>query len=149
MAAASLIVPKSAVLLPPLASDEEILSLVKCWAEALAREDFEGAYDMTAHDPYYEWTPGLIRKVIEGYGSPEPHSCGPHKVTSLVEVKTSASLTPRHEVDRFDSPNPDGAIGEVWFDLPLDGEWSDLTATFGLQPLGGRLVLVLNQIHVF
>jgi hypothetical protein len=41
------------------------------------------------------------------------------------------------------------SVGEVWFDLPLDGSWSDLTATFDLQERGGALVLVLQEIHVF
>jgi len=58
-------------------------------------------------------------------------------------------LTPRHEVERFDSPTPAGDIGEVWFDLPLNGVWSDLTATFAIYPLEDKIVLALNQIHVF
>jgi hypothetical protein len=35
------------------------------------------------------------------------------------------------------------------FDLPLDGEWSDLTATFQIQSFDDVLHLILNEIQVF
>ncbi|KMW57419.1 hypothetical protein AIOL_002383 [Candidatus Rhodobacter oscarellae] len=35
------------------------------------------------------------------------------------------------------------------FDLPLDGEWSDLTATFEVMQVKEQFVLVLQDIHVF
>jgi len=142
-----LVVPNNAVLLRSSATDNDILSLVKRWVDALAREDYGSAYNMTAHEPYYEWTPQLIREVIEGYGLPDPHPDGPFKVTPLKSAK--GDLAPRHEVDRFDSPYASGAIGEVWFDLPLNDEWSDLTATFAIYRLDSNIVIALNEIHVF
>lgn len=102
---------------------------------------------MTAHEAYYEWTPKLVREVIEGYGLPDPRPEGPYKITPLKSA--GGELSPRHEVERFDSPTPAGDIGEVWFDLPLNGEWSDLTATFAVYPLEDKIVLALNEIHVF
>jgi hypothetical protein len=56
---------------------------------------------------------------------------------------------PRHKVDRYERGAPSGAVAEVWFDLPLNGEWSDLTATFGVHRAGDDLVLCLQEIHVF
>ena len=62
-------------------------------------------------------------------------------------------MTPRHEVDRWESPRRreggEEALGEVWFDLPLDGEWSDLTATFEVRRGEAGMWLVLREIHVF
>ncbi len=50
---------------------------------------------------------------------------------------------PRHEVDR------DGADrGFIWFDLPLNGEWSDLTATFWFMPSDDGTVIALDDLHV-
>ena len=43
----------------------------------------------------------------------------------------------------------DGTIvGSVEFDLPIDGEWSDLTAIFTLSEVEGSLVLSLEDLHV-
>jgi hypothetical protein len=54
---------------------------------------------------------------------------------------------PRHEVDR--DTLPDGQpFTSVWFDMPLNGYWSDVTATFDLDRDGEMLVLALEMIHV-
>jgi hypothetical protein len=66
-------------------TDEEILAFVDGWIDDLTRGDYSAAYARTAHDPYYDWSPALIRSVIEGYGLPEPHPSG-----------TTFSVTPRH-----------------------------------------------------
>jgi hypothetical protein len=55
---------------------------------------------------------------------------------------------PCHEVDRYEKA-ADDAFAEVWFDLPLNGECSDLTATFAVYPVGDELVLCLQEIHVY
>jgi len=39
-------------------------------------------------------------------------------------------------------------IGDIWYDLNIDGYASDLTATFFIQKRTDGLVLVLNDIHV-
>lgn len=142
----SLIFPPNAIWFPVSAGDEDLLAATGQWAEALAAGQYDKAYEMTAHDPYYRWTPALIRQVIEGYGLPEPHPRGPFQVTS----PDHATGEPReYIVERYDEPSAAGAIGEVRFDLPLNGEWSDLTATLAIYPVQGRLVLCLNEIHVF
>lgn len=40
-------------------------------------------------------------------------------------------------------------VGKVWYDLPLNGEWSDLTATFNILKSESHIVLELNEIHIF
>ncbi|MEM7601381.1 MAG: hypothetical protein AAF357_08185 [Verrucomicrobiota bacterium] len=133
------------------ATDEQILQIARDWAEALAREDFEAAYDMTGHDSYYQWTPELIRTVVTNYGSVEPLGDGSTcRVTPLNSAKGGPA--PRHIVERQSDPVDSSGtreVGSVWFDLPLDGEWSDLTATFEILSEDDELHLVLNEIHVF
>jgi hypothetical protein len=141
------------IVLPIDATDDAILSVVRKWVAALAAGDFETAYAMTAHDPYYRWTPERIREVIAGYGLPEPAPDGiVHRVTPM-ETAEQDDVRPVHEVVRWKGPRrTEGgrdAIGEVRFDLPLDGAWSDLTATFEIQRGADDIVLVLNEIHVF
>ena len=58
----------------------------------------------------------------------------------------SGGPSPCWEVDRFDGA--DGVVGSIRFDLPLDGEWSDLTATFDIVEEEGGLVLRLDDVHV-
>ena len=125
-------------------TDEEILSHIEEWVSALAEEDYESAYKRTKHDPYYEWTPELIKNVINGYGLPEPHPSGEtFKVTPIKEAKGE---TPRQEVDR--GPYDGDRFGYVYYDLPLNGEWSDLTASFRLEKQDKDLVITLEEIHV-
>lgn len=142
-----LIVPDTAVHLPPTAADADILGVADRWAAALAAEDYGAAYGMTAHEPDFAWTPALIGNVINGYGSPEPHPGGPFRVTDLETAKGGPA--PRHEVQWFDPVAIAGRLGVVWFDLPLNGAWSDLTATFAIWRPEDQIVLALNEIHVF
>ena len=128
---------------PP--TDIEILALVEAWVDDLVREDYNSAYSRTNHDPYYQWTPALIRSVVEGYGLPEPHRSG--EVFKVTE-RSKATGSPHYKmIER--NKIPDTCIAEVWYDLPLNGEWSALTATFRVIPSDGSWQIVLEQIHVF
>lgn len=131
---------RALTILPENASDAEILNAVRAWAALLAAEEYAAAFALVECRPH--WTPELLRTVIRNYGFVEPMGDGStYRVTPLESA--SGGPTPLHEVDRSD-----GRIS-VWFDLPLNGEWSDLTATFDLEPRDGKLALVLDHIHVF
>ncbi|GAB4217658.1 MAG: hypothetical protein OHK0012_22890 [Synechococcales cyanobacterium] len=126
-------------------TDSEILALIDCWVDDLVREDYHTAYSRTDHDPCYSWTPDLIRAVIEGYGLPEPHPCG--EIFRVTARQTATGKQHYRTVDRTHIPQT--SIAEVWYDLPLNGGWSDLTVTFRVEPRDAATVLVLEQIHVF
>jgi hypothetical protein len=117
------------ILLAADPGDEDVLRLVETWIDALARGDFAGAYAMTEHDPYYAWTPDLIRDVIAGYGLPTPHPSGE---AFAVTPRARAEGTPADRAVDPEARRP-GALAEVRYSLPLNDEWSDLTATFGLE----------------
>src|SRR5688572_9330202 len=103
------------MLLPPDASDSQILDAVRAWADALAREDYAGALALVGARP--DWTPRLLRDLITNYGSVEPMRDGTtYRVTPLNVAHGGPA--PRHEVTR------DGDRIWVSFDLPLNGEWS-------------------------
>ena len=128
---------------PP--TDAEILAVVDAWVDDLACEDYDTAYARTKHDPYYAWTPDLIRAVIEGYGLPESH---PSREVFKVTDRNFAKGRPHYRtVERLEIP--DSSLAEVWYDLPLNGEWSDLTATFRVARSDDSVVIILEQIHVF
>ena len=142
-----LYVPDSAIRIPQRASDDQILDAVRDWVNALSQENYDRAFVLTAHETYYQWTPALLRKTIEGYGLPEPHPKGPFKVSP---IETAAGhINPRHVVERFSETTENSPIGEIWFDLPLNGNWSDLTATFTIHRWNDGLVIALSEVHVF
>ena len=126
-------------------SDEEILAAVEVWIDDLAAGDYQAAFDRTAHDPYHAWSADLIRAVVAGYGLPEAHPSGE---VFAVSRRTDTPGQPFHRLVDRKAVNQD-EIAEVWYDLPLNGAWSDLTATFSVQQCIGHAVLVLHQIHVF
>ena len=128
---------------PP--TDDEILAVVETWIDDLGREDYVSAYSRTEHDPYYAWTPNLIRTVIEGYGHTEPHPSG--EVFKVTDRKSAAGKPFHREVERTEIS--DSSLAEVRYDLPLNGEWSDLTATFRIQMLDASPIIILEEIHVF
>ena len=126
-------------------TDEEILHFVEEWIDDLARDDYAGAFRRTEHDPYYQWTPELMRTVVAGYGSPEPHRSG--KVFVVTSRESALGGPPQRVVDR-EAVHPH-ALAEVWHDLPLNGEWSDLTVTFRVEPRDDGSAVILQEIHVF
>ena len=126
--------------LPAAVSDPELIAFIDCWAALLEREDYEAAFASTDHIPEMRWTPALIREVIQSYGEARPDQ----KVT-LDGVATDISQ--RKRVDRWPT-NAHGCFGEIWYDLNIDGEASDLTATFELIWADDGVAVLLNDIHV-
>lgn len=81
-----------------------------------------------------------MKTVISNYGSPEPREDGKtFRVTPLVMAVGES----RYEIDWYDTNR-----GEVFFDLPLNGEWSDLSAILDFKVSDDVLVFQLNDIHV-
>uniref|UniRef100_UPI0035CAA33E hypothetical protein n=1 Tax=uncultured Hymenobacter sp. TaxID=170016 RepID=UPI0035CAA33E len=141
------------VVLPIDVSDEDLLDAVRLWIHLLEAERYEEALEYTYQDPYYEWTPELIRDVIYGYGFPE-YEGEPeiYKVTSMEEA-VGTNGNPYAEVE-FHMPRKHRTedaliVGEIWFSLPLNGKWSDVTATFNVLYMPYCVSLELQEIHIF
>jgi hypothetical protein len=126
-------------------SDEEILRFIEAWVDDLARDDYEAAFRRTEHDPYYQWTPELMRSVVHGYGL--PHEPG----DPVFRVTPRQSAQGKHVVritrEQIKSYGPGLAV--AYCNLPLNGEWSDLTASFLIKPCEDGSAVVLKEIHVF
>ena len=126
--------------LPRNSSDQVLLAYIDRWAALLEREDYAAAFDFTDHDADMAWTPDLVQKVIKSYGNAT--------VTQHVTVEGKPTdITQRKEVTRWPKNRLKG-IGEIWYDLNIDGFASDLTATFWIVDTGEGLRLVMNDIHV-
>jgi len=126
--------------LPANTADEDLIRFVDRWAAHLEREEYAAAFAMTDHEPAMQWTPELVREVIKRYGDAVPSQ----RVT--VDGKPT-DISQRKEVSRWPK-NRYGAVGEIWYDLNIDGLASDLTATFGILEVRDGLLLRLEDIYV-
>ncbi len=159
--------------LPLEASDQEILDAVREWVELLIEERYTDAYEFLSHEKSpNNWTPELIAALIHNYGSPEPRDGNEiFKVTSLEDAKVDPPkyMPLRHDVHRYRDDDPEDFVwlleagketklflrdlpenpgGYIWFDLPLNGYASDLTATLDFRVVNTHFVFELNDIHV-
>lgn len=125
--------------LPSNISDDELISFIDQWVSLLEREDYEAAYQHTDRVLATHWTPDLIREVIKAYGDADPYQ----KVTLQ---GTPTDITQHKEVDRWEGEG--GNVGEIWYDLNIDGKVSDLTATFELRRSDEGIAIHLKDIHV-
>ena len=100
-------------LLPFSASDDDLLAVAHAWLARLAESDYDAAFQLTAHDSYFGWTPDLIRRVIEGYGLPEPTRDG---VVHRVSTRPGHDQARHQAVDRWPARAAEGgatSLGEV------------------------------------
>jgi hypothetical protein len=127
-------------LLSETATDAELIAFVDQWAALMEQEDYAAAHALTEHDAHQGWTPDLMREVVKGYGEAQDEQ-------RVTVAGVPSDIAQRKEVDRWEI-NASGEVGEVWYDLNIDGVASDLTATFRLVRVPGGLVMRLNDIHV-
>jgi hypothetical protein len=126
--------------LPNTSTDHDLIAFVDRWAILLEKESYVEAYQLTDHDPSMRWTPELIREVIKSYGDASP-------TQRVTLAGKPTDISQRKEVTRWPQNRLKG-IGEVWYDLNIDGFASDLTATFWIVLTPAGLILRLNDIHV-
>ena len=126
--------------LPHSIQETELIDFADRWAKLMEVEDYDAAFALTDHVPEMGWTPALIREVIKAYGDAKPGQ----RVTLLGEP---TDITQRKKVNRH-PPTRCQFIGEIWYDLNLDGFVSDLTATFYLKTTPAGIIVYLNDIHV-
>lgn len=127
---------------------QEVDAEVHRWLDCLTNRDYKAAYELTFHDPYYQWTPALIESMINGYGLPHEQGETKHLVS---DWRTAKGKDRGGELDLYDTPVDNGKyaqLGHAYYDLPLDGEWSDLSAVFRMVKYGDGAALMLEEIHV-
>jgi hypothetical protein len=127
-------------LLPLSATDEELIQFADKWAALMEEESYAEAFSFTGHVPEMKWSPTLVRQVVKAYDR-----CDPAQRVTLHGEATD--ITQRKEVSRWPR-NKRGEIGEIWYDLNIDGLASDLTATFCVVETVSGLEVKLNDIHV-
>lgn len=118
---------------PRDASDAQVLEIIGEWIDALAREDYEAAFQALGYALAYG-EPGAecIRNEIKRYRSPDYYpGVEEFTVTSRLTAQ-GGNPAPIHDVTWY-IPNEVGGTGlvaSIAYDLPLNGKWSDLCADF-------------------
>ena len=120
------------------ATDDQLVEIVHRWVRLLEAQEYDQALALVENEDT-GWSPNLLRQFIEGYGDAEPNQ----RVTF---AGRPTDITQRIEVSRW--PERHGCIGEVWYDLNINGLVSDVTATFNICVVPGGIVLSLNDVHV-
>jgi hypothetical protein len=131
--------------LPLTTSDAEIIEAIEIWVRALSEARNDDAWHLLNWPSWCrEWSAEVIGKLTRNHGSLEPIK---DRQEFHVSDPEHAIGTPRHRVTRFPETS-DQIVGHVCYDLPLNGEWSQLTATFEICRQQDMLTLVLEDIHV-
>ncbi len=127
-------------ILPSHSSDQQLLEIVHEWVRLLEADKYGEAFSLIEPMPDTGWTPDFLKEFVAGYGDEEP---GQH-VT--LEGK-STDISQRIKVTRW-AQNSSSEIGEVWYDLNINGFATDITATFSIFVVSDGMVLKLNDVHV-
>lgn len=128
----------------------EIEALLLEWCDLLAAEAYESAYNLVDHDS--ELTEDIMRALINNYGLIEPVDESEKYVVTDYRRAAGNPNNPNPQISWFESTeatNQNATIGQVHFDLPLSGQWSDLTSIFSiLSHDSDHLTLRLDELHV-
>ena len=135
---------------PPIEAD--VIEFANRWTDKLVRQDYETAFEMlhlVTEYPGRSWvrSPDELETWISNYGSDTPLEDEPPYV--VTDIATAGGAQWDNDCDLLsDSERYPGCIGRLDWSLPLNGEWSDLQASFDLVKVEGRAVFVLVALRV-
>ena len=127
-----------------------MLTIIRDWIDVLAREDYEAAFHAVGYAIAFD-RPGAacIQDQIKQYRSAKLYPGVTEFAVTDWRTAHGGNPSPLKLVTRYKS-NSTGLAGAADFDLPLNGLWSDLTASFVFcEPKieGGDYVLSLEEIR--
>ncbi len=140
--------------LPLDCSDEDILAVAWQWTDRLVAEDYAGAFGMLHHVVTYpgkSWVDSAaeLRAWIVNCGTDEPIEGEP--ICRVTPFDSASGEMPRGYLSLMRREGQEryrGCRARLDWPLPLNGEWSDLKASFDLVKLRGKLVFVLVALRV-
>jgi hypothetical protein len=137
------------VTLPLDATDADLLAVVHSWVDLLAAGEYAQAQALLVRvEEERDWPPERVAEVIAAYQPcPPARTEGAVRVTSVRTARV-ADFLPRQAVSRWGEGCRPGVVGDIHFDLPINGAWSDLMANFFFRRVAGGLALELWDLHV-
>jgi len=139
---------------PTNATGNAILEGIKQWVVVLEQERYVDAVRWLYRPPTSGtiWTPALLESLVTNYGLMEPRPDGEtYRVTPHDTAKSRGDGHPYRDINWFPPGSAQvnrGVVAAATFDLPLNGEWSDVSATFLIHKVNDRLLVELEDMHV-
>lgn len=125
---------------------DAFMGFICSWFDLLAQGDADQACAAIDKPNIYgvRWTPEMIFDVLEDNFGPgtvfaSQHPEGP-TISSVSQTKGDARVNV--------VPFSDGSGFSVEYDVPLNGEWSGLTAQFEFLGKHPQFAVVLHDLHV-
>jgi hypothetical protein len=131
--------------LPSNSGDATIVAAIEEWVDLLAagKLDDATAWLYQPPDDAQTMTAELIDQLIVDYWwDAPPAPGGRHRVT---QRDSAAGDGPRTSLVRLAA---DRTAGSVYYALPVDGKWSDLTAILEFRRLDDATVISLHDLNV-
>ncbi|GAA3207796.1 hypothetical protein ACFO1B_19025 [Dactylosporangium siamense] len=125
--------------LPADVSAESVLDAVRRWVGLLAADDFDAAVRFLHSGA---GSAAELRERLSAYEPSPPLRPGPARVTPAESA--GGPFDGLREV----FTDGDGVPTSVDFSMPVNGEWSDLTAFFDVVAVPGGRALVLRDMYV-
>ena len=137
-------------LIPRNATDEEVLAIIREWIDVHAAEDYAAvAEELGFTCGNYESGAECLRAQIKRYVSPEYFPGATDFVVTDWRKAQGGNPEPKQKVTWYQPGNTE-LRGAVSFDLPLNGQWSDLTADFVfLNRTSQGYLLALEEIRSY
>lgn len=125
---------------------QSILAFVKGWMKLLAEGRFEEACSLIDEPNSYGivWTPALIQETVNATFGPETRFYQFHPEGPI--FTDPFDLEEQREVKVLELGDGSGYAFD--YDVPLNGEWSDLTAQFEFLQRSNGYAVVLHDLHV-
>ena len=126
---------------------EPFTRFVHEWFRMLARGDWDRACDALDEPNCYDitWTGESIRELIADTFGPGTTFAAAHAEGPQVCVPEAVDV-PAHPPHLYELD--DGSGYALDHDVPLNGEWSDLTAQFEFLRRPGGFAVILHDLHV-
>jgi hypothetical protein len=134
------------IVVPRDSTHDEILDIVRGWVDELAHQNYVGVFKALGYAlGFGESGDACIRRQIENYRSPQLYPGITKFIVTDWRTAKGGNPIPMQCVT-FYEPNDQRLVGAVAFDLPLNGQWSDLCADFVFFETSEGYILSLEEI---
>jgi len=134
------------ILINPNSPHDAILEFVKNWMRLLAEHRTDDACALIDEPNSYgiEWTSVRIWQIVNETFSPDTRFYTVHPEGPIISDPFEIDAQSEAEVIELE-----GGRGYAFdYALPLNGEWSDLSAQFEFYKRSDGYAVVLNDLHV-
>ena len=130
----------------PDAPEKSILDFVKRWMKLLADNHFDEACALLEQPNSFGvvWTPNLIKETVHDTFSPDTIFYKLHPEGAV--FTDPYELEEQRDIELIELGDGSGYAFD--YDVPLNGEWSDVTAQFEILKRPNGYVVFLDNLHV-